>query len=327
MVIIKTPFRISFFGGGTDYPQWYQKNAGAVLATTIDKYCYISCRSLPPFFKYKSRIVYSNIELINEISEIDHPSVRECMRYMKIQEGIEVHHNADLPARTGLGSSSAFTVGLLNALHALKGEMVPKKNLGLKAIHVEQNMIKENVGSQDQMLAAMGGLNHVRFSKSNTIDVSPMILKKDRLNEFQSHLLLIFTSFSRNASEIASEQIKNIPKKENELTSIYGMVQDAISILSGKSDILEFGKLLHESWMVKKSLSSRISTPMIDEIYGVARQSGVIGGKLLGAGAGGFMLLFAKPEDHKKIKKSLSGLLHVPFKFDTSGSQVAFFSG
>ena len=237
MLIIRTPFRISFFGGGTDYPVWYKKNGGAVLGTTIDKYCYITCRYLPPFFEHKHRIVYSLSELVQEIDEIRHPSVRETMRFIGITEGVEIHHDGDLPARTGLGSSSAFTVGLLHGLYALKGIMPTKMQLAKDAIYVEQELIKESVGSQDQTLAAFGGLKHIYFTGEHNIQVEPVVMRPGRLESLQNHLMLFFTGFSRTASQIAEEQIKETPKKKKELSEMHRMVDTSIDVLNGDDDI------------------------------------------------------------------------------------------
>ena len=326
MIISKTPFRISFFGGGTDYPIWYREHNGAVLATSINKYCYITCRYLPPFFGYKHRIVYSRTEQTNTISEIKHSAVREILNFMKIDQGIEVHHDGDLPARTGLGSSSSFTVGLINALYALKGKMITKRQLALDAINIEQNIIKENVGSQDQTTAAYGGFNKIEFGRDQEIHVQPITLNSDRCQSLQNHLMLFFTGFSRTASEIAKEQIKNIPNKKNELNMMLEMVDEAISILNGKySDITDFGRLLHKSWMMKRSLTDKISTSDIDKIYDTATNAGAIGGKLLGAGGGGFMLFFVEPELQPKVRKELKNLLYVPFKFENLGSQIIYY--
>lgn len=323
MIISRTPFRISFFGGGTDYPVWYRENEGAVLATTIDKYCYITCRYLPPFFEHKYRIVYSEIEGVKEISEIEHPSARATLQFMNITDGVEIHHDGDLPARTGLGSSSSFTVGLLHALYALKGIMPTKMQLAQDAINIEQNIIKENVGSQDQILASFGGFNKITFNADNSFHVNPMIVSNDKLQQLQNHLMFYFTGFSRFASDIAKSQVENTNNKKHELWIMRQMVDEAILILNnGKRDITEFGTLLHESWKLKKSLSDKISNPQIDAIYESAREAGAIGGKLIGAGGGGFILIFAKPEDQHKIKENLKGLLSVPFKFDYQGSQI-----
>jgi len=325
MLIIRTPFRISFFGGGTDYPVWYKKNGGAVLGTTIDKYCYITCRYLPPFFEHKHRIVYSLAELVQDIDEIRHPSVRETLKFMGITEGVEIHHDGDLPARTGLGSSSAFTVGLLHGLYALKGVMPTKMQLAKDAIYVEQELIRENVGSQDQTLAAFGGLKHIYFTGEHDVQVEPVIMKPGRLESFQNHLMLFFTGFSRTASQIAEEQIKETPRKNKELNEMYRMVDVAIDVLNGDDDICSFGELLHQSWQLKRSLSSKISTPYIDYLYDTAIKAGATGGKILGAGGGGFLLLFVKPELQDKVRESVPGLLRVPFKFENSGSQIIFY--
>ncbi len=326
MIISRTPFRISFFGGGTDFPTWYKYNCGAVISTTIDKYCYISCRKLPPFFEHKHRIVYSKYEHVNECNDIVHPSVRETFRFMKVTDGLEIHHDADLPARSGLGSSSSFTVGLLHALYALKGKIVSKKRLALEAIHIEQEMIEENVGSQDQVAAAFGGFNKIVFMGDSKIDVTPLTLTKQRLREFQECLMLFFTGFSRFASDIEGDKIKQVKKRENELKTIYEMVDESINILNSKIPIENVGKMLYESWKLKKSLSDKVSNSHIDGIYEVALKNGAIGGKILGAGGGGFILFFVKPEERDRLRQSLGSLLHVPFSFDTSGSQIIFYS-
>lgn len=326
MIIGRTPFRISFFGGGTDYPVWYKENTGSVLASTINKYCYITCRYLPPFFEHKSRIIYSKKEEVKDVSEIRHPSVRECLRYMDITKGVEIHHDGDLPARTGLGSSSAFTVGLLNTLYALKGSMPTKRQLALDAIHLEQNAMKENVGSQDQVAAAFGGFNLVDFGGAEHIRVQPVTLSPERLNLFQDHQMLFYTGLSRSASRIAAAQIKKTPHKKKELKEMHQMVKGALEILTGSEGFHKFGRLLHENWKIKRDLTSKISTDHIDEIYEEALRAGAWGGKLLGAGGGGFMLIFAKPERHPKIKKRLKHLLHVPFRFENLGSQIIFYN-
>ncbi len=326
MIISRTPFRISFFGGGTDYPSWYEDNGGAVLATTIDKYCYISCRYLPPFFEHKHRIVYSEIENVKDISGIEHPAVRAVLEFKGIKEGLEIHHDGDLPARTGLGSSSSFTVGLLHVIDALKGIMSSKQVLANEAIHIERNILKEHVGSQDQILVAYGGFNRISFNPDHTFQVDPVIPNGDRLQELQDHLVFYFTGFSRYASQIAKKQIELTHKKKSELSTMYQMVDEALSILCNDSrSILDFGKLLHENWKLKRSLTDKISTADIDEIYSVAHSAGAIGGKLIGAGGGGFMVFFARPEEQSKIREKLKGLLLVPFKFQASGSQIVVY--
>ena len=326
MIITKTPYRISFFGGGTDYPPWYRENGGAVLATSIDKYCYISCRTLPPFFEHKHRIVYSRIENVRELDEIQHPSVREVFRWAKVDRGLEVHHDGDLPARSGLGSSSSFTVGLIHALRALDGRYSSKDELARLAIHVEQDLIGENVGSQDQISAAYGGFNRIEFLRSGDFVVSPVILGPGRLDELSSHLMLFFTGVTRIASEIASDQIANISSRQTELQRMHGMVDEALGILTDRDRTIEdFGRLLDEAWRYKRSLSARVSTPHIDNIYDTALRAGALGGKLLGAGGGGFLLLFARPSQQDAIRQALQNLIYVPFKFDNTGSSVAVY--
>jgi len=324
MIISRTPFRVSFFGGGTDYPGWFNSNKGAVLATTIDKYCYITCRYLPPFFEHKSRIIYSQMEQVNGIEDIDHPAVREVLRFLKINKGLEIHHDGDLPARTGLGSSSSFTVGLLNSLYALKGVMPTKARLAKEAIHIEQGMCKENVGCQDQALAAYGGLNYIEFGGRDHLQARRVTIPEQRVKHLEKHMMLYFTGFSRMASQIAVHQIKNIPKKEKELAAMYQMVQQAMKLLSGNR-LKEFGELLNESWQIKRELSDKVSTPQIDNIYETARRAGALGGKLLGAGGGGFVLLYAPPGAQRKIKEKLKKLLLVPFKFENLGTQIIFY--
>jgi D-glycero-alpha-D-manno-heptose-7-phosphate kinase len=325
MIISRTPFRVSFFGGGTDYNGWFQDHNGAVLATTIDKYCYITCRYLPPFFEHKSRIIYSKMEHVGDsLDEIDHPSVREVLRFLNIHEGVEIHHDGDLPARTGLGSSSSFTVGLLNALYALKGQMVTKERLSREAIHVEQVMIKENVGCQDQTQAAYGGFNLIEFGGTNHLRVQPMTIPADKLSRLQDHFMLFFTGFSRTASSIAKAQIENIPQKKAELGRMHEMVFEAVEVLNGYN-LIKFGQLLDESWKLKRTLSDKISSSYIDDLYSTALKAGAIGGKLLGAGGGGFVLFFVEPAKQDRVRQALKDLLEVPFKFENLGSQIIFY--
>jgi D-glycero-alpha-D-manno-heptose-7-phosphate kinase len=326
MIITRTPFRISFFGGGTDYPLWYRQHGGAVLATTIDKYCYISCRPLPPFFEHKHRIVYSNIENVRCTDAIVHPAVRAILSWANVTDGLEIHHDGDLPARSGLGSSSSFTVGLVHVLYAMRGHLASKQTLANDAIHIEQNLIGESVGSQDQISAAYGGFNLIEFHRESSFSVSPIIISNSRKTELHSHLMLCFTGFSRFSNEIAKSKIQNFNNREVELLHIRRMVDQALEILGDTNiPIEEFGKLLDESWQLKKNLSEKISSPEIDKIYSAARMAGAIGGKILGAGGGGFMLLFARPEKHAAIRASLSNLVHVTFSFDDTGSRVVLY--
>lgn len=327
MIIVRTPFRISFFGGGTDYPAWYNEHGGLVLATSIDKYCYITCRYLPPFFEHKYRLVYSRIETVQHYSQMEHPAVRAVLGWAEMEHGLEIHHDGDLPARSGLGSSSAFTVGLVHALSALRGTYSSKEDLAKNAIHIEQDIINENVGSQDQISASFGGFNRIEFKKNGApFQIDPIILHKNRNQELQNHLMLFFTGFSRIASEIAKSKIDNFKHREKELKSMAMMTDEAIHILQNLTiPIEEFGKLLHQSWLYKRNLSDKISTPEIDQIYDTAIRAGAIGGKILGAGGGGFLLLFVKPELQSAVRLQLKHLIHVPFAFENSGSRVVLY--
>jgi D-glycero-alpha-D-manno-heptose-7-phosphate kinase len=326
MIITRTPLRISFFGGGTDYPVWYRQHGGAVLSTTINKSCYITCRWLPPFFDYHSRISYSKMENVLNNAAISHPSVRACLQYFGIHEGVEIHHIADLPARAGLGTSSAFTVGLLLGLYALKNQMRDKHALALDAIHVEQELLKEAVGAQDQVIAAYGGFNRTDFRTDGAIEVKPVITAPGRLEELEQHLALYFTGFSRTASEVAKEQIKMTPHRQQELKLMFQLVNEAEAILTSPGRSLdEFGRLLHETWQIKRSLTQTISNGDIDDIYAAGRSAGALGGKLLGAGGGGFMLFFVPPERKSELRRRLKHLLCVPFGFSSRGASVLMY--
>ncbi|MBI3453597.1 MAG: kinase [Rhodospirillales bacterium] len=325
MIISRTPFRISFFGGGTDYPGWFRDNGGAVLATTINRYCYITCRFLPPFFEHKSRIVWSQIERVVDHADIRHPVVRVVLDDMGIKEGIEIHHDGDLPSRSGLGSSSAFTVGLLHALHALKGEWVTKAELARQAIRVEQELLKENVGVQDQIETAHGGLNRIEILPNGGFKVEPVVLARERFEALEQHMLVFYTGVARNATDVAGAQVAAIPDRRRELTEMHRMVDQAIGILTGKGDIGDFGRLLHESWQLKRSLSDKVAPAFVNDIYDRAMKAGALGGKLLGAGGGGFMLFFVRLEDHPKVLAALSELLVVPIELDDSGTQIIFY--
>lgn len=322
MIISKTPHRISFFGGGTDYSSYYLKHGGKVLGVGINKYSYINIRKLPPFFDHKHRIVYSKQENVATLDEIVHPSVRETLKFFNVDYGISIHHDGDIPARSGMGSSSAFTVGLIKSLYALEGKMISKDELAKTAIHIEQNLIQEHVGSQDQMFAAYGGLNMIEFLQSGEIIVNPVILPKGRLEEFESSLMLFFTGISRIASEVAKDQIENIENNESNLHAMKNLVDDALSLLTSDRDLKLFGEMLNETWKLKRSLSDKISNSEIDGMYEKAIVSGAVGGKLLGAGGGGFMLFFVPKEDQNSVKEALNGYLHIPFKFDSCGSEV-----
>ncbi len=329
IVITKTPYRISFFGGGTDYPAWYSREEGAVLSTSIDKYCYISCRVFPAYFNVKYRVVWSHIENAGSVSEILHPAVREAIRFTGLDkmngDCLEIHHNGDLPARSGMGSSSTFSVGLIRALKAVRHEMIGKHELALNAIQLEQDILKEHVGSQDQMAAAYGGMNIIRFSPGKQIRVEPIIISSSRIADFEQRLMLFYSGTSRLASEIAGEVIAKLEEKGDVLCRMRSLVEQGCSLLvNGNLD--DFGRLLHENWMLKRSISNVISNPTIDSIYERAMKSGALGGKLLGAGATGFLLFYVPPEKQQAVKETLHGLIHVPFKLGADGCSIIYYS-
>jgi D-glycero-alpha-D-manno-heptose-7-phosphate kinase len=324
MIISRTPFRLSFFGGGTDYPAWYRKHGGAVLATTIDKYCYITARYLPPFFEHRYCIIYSKMEYCHAVDEIQHPAVREVIKFLGIDRGLEIHHDGDLPARSGMGSSSAFTVGLLHALYALTGRMASRQQLALESVQLEQEILKETVGSQDQVLAAHGGLNHVSFLENGEIAVRPVTIASDRMRELNAHLMLFYTGIKRTASSIAESYVNGIDQRRRQLRIMKDLVDEGLAVLNSRDDLMPFGDLLHEAWQAKRSLSNSVSNSEVDDLYQSARSAGAVGGKLTGAGGGGFLLLFVPPDRHDEVRARLSGLIHVPFKLEFSGSQILF---
>lgn len=325
MIVSRTPFRISFFGGGTDYPGWYRQHGGAVLATTIDKYCYLTCRHLPPFFEHRYRVVYSKIEDCQRIDQITHPAVRAVLQFLKVERGVEIHHDGDLPARSGMGSSSSFTVGLLHAVHALQGRMPSKEQLAKESIYIEQEALKETVGSQDQVLAAYGGLNHVTFHSNGEISVRPMTISRERVDELDAHLMLFYTSIKRTASDVAKSYVESIEEKARQLQVLTKLVGEATNILNSRQDLSTFGNLMHEAWQIKRSLSAQVTNSAVDQIYDEARRAGALGGKLTGAGGGGFMMLFAPPDKQPAIRERLRKLIHVPFQFEYAGSQIIFY--
>lgn len=325
MIISRTPFRISFFGGGTDYPGWYRRYGGAVLATTIDKYCYLSCRYLPPFFEHRIRVVWSKIERCQTVEEITHPAIREILRFLRFDRGLEVHHDGDLPARSGMGSSSAFTVGFLHAMYALQGQWCSKQKLAAESIHIEQELLRETVGSQDQVLAAYGGLNHITFQTDGEFVVKPVPLSRARLDELNSNLMLFYTGIERTAAKVAESYAIGIDSRRAQLERMRELVEEGVRILTGPEDLAVFGALLHESWNLKRSLSDQVSNSEVDGLYREAVVAGALGGKLIGAGGGGFLLLFVPPERHGRVKERLHKLIHVPFKPEFSGSQIIFF--
>jgi len=326
MIISRTPFRVSLFGGGTDYPAWYLRHGGAVIGTTINKYCYISVRHLPPFFTYRHRIVYSAIENVKEVGEINHPAVRAVLHDMQVHDGLEIHHDGDLPARSGLGSSSSFTVGLIHALRALRGRMTTARQLADEAIRIEQQVVREPVGSQDQIWAAYGGSNLISFHEDGSYQVMPLIMPPERRQELQDSLLLFFTGLSRYSTEIAAKKIANFAKRENELCAIGQQVSEAASIIqSERRPLSEIGELLREGWQLKRRLADGVSTPEIDDIYEAGRAAGALGGKLLGAGGGGFFLFFVKPGDRQAVRHALRKLVQVPVEIGSAGSRIVVY--
>lgn len=326
MVISRTPFRISLFGGGTDYPAWYREHGGAVLGMAIDKYCYITCRYLPPFFEHRLRLVYSRMENCQKVEEVEHPSVRAVLGMLKLDRGLEIHHDADLPARSGMGSSSAFTVGLLHALHALLGRFRSKAQLASEAIHVEQDLLRETVGAQDQVLASFGGLNVVEFKRDGSFRVEPLTVGAERLKELNGSLMLFYTGLRRTASEIAASYVPDIGARARQLTRLRQMVDETVAILTGTGSLDAVGALLDESWRLKRSLSGAVSNSQVDYIYEEACSAGARGGKLLGAGGGGFMLFLVPPECQAQVRQKLADLIWVPFQLDSGGSQIIFYS-
>jgi D-glycero-alpha-D-manno-heptose-7-phosphate kinase len=326
MIISRTPFRISLFGGGTDYPRWYLRHGGAVLGTAINKYCYVSIRTLPPFFEHRHRIVYSQIELPHTIDEIRHPAVRAVLQTQEIQAGVEVQHHGDLPARSGMGSSSAFTVGMLHCTRAYKGLISSPEWLAREAIRIEQDVIKEHVGSQDQIWAAYGGLSVIDFDPDGNFRVTPIVMSEERRTELENHMMLFFTGFSRTAAKFAKKQIENMDTRESQLRVFHQMVGEAASILHDRRRaIAELGKLLLEAWKLKKELSDSVSNPAIDGICSAALDAGAMGVKLLGAGGGGFMLVMADPANHERIRERLQSLIEVSFKIGSPGSKIVVY--
>lgn len=327
MIISRTPFRMSFFGGGTDYPAWYLEEGGAVLSTTIDKYCYLSCRYMPPFFDIKHRVVWRHVETVLTIADILHPAVREGLYFLGFDDsvGLEIHYQGDLPARSGMASSSAFAVGLIKALTALRGQMISKHDLALKAIELEQKVLKENVGSQDQVAVAYGGFNAIHFFQNGAIRVEPVTIPTSRVSELQSQLLLFYTGASRSASEIAGDVVANLGNKRDVLREMRSLVDEAVSILNGNGKLDDFGRLLHENWKLKCNQSKLVTNSLVDHIYQTAIEHGALGGKLLGAGSSGFMVFYVPLERQSHVIQALSGYLQVPFKFETEGSTLIYY--
>ena len=325
MIITKTPFRMSFFGGGTDMAEFFNEYGGSVISSTFDKYCYVNVRHLPRFFEYKNQVTYSKIERVVEIDEIEHPMVREAMKHLDMHELI-ITYDADLPARTGLGTSSSFAVGMLNAFYALKGKYVDKRQLADEAIYLERVLCKEAGGLQDQIAASYGGLNRIDFFAGG-YRVSPIIISPQRKIELNNRLMLFFTGFVRFSSDIQRDTQSHIRDKTRQLMEMKNLVDEAQMVLTNQNTNLdEFGRLLHYTWELKRQTGSRISTNEIDSIYEKAVRAGALGGKLLGAGGGGFLLFYVPEERNLTVRKALSDLLTVPFEFENAGTEIIYYA-
>jgi D-glycero-alpha-D-manno-heptose-7-phosphate kinase len=323
MIISRTPFRVSLFGGGTDYPTWIEQHGGAVLGMAIDKYCYLSVRHLPPFFAHKHRIVYSKIELPNEIAEIQHPSVKAILTEMGAKDGLEIHHFADLPAHSGLGTSSSFTVGLMNALAALEGRSMSPADLCSEAIRIEQEVMREAVGCQDQAWAAHGGLNTIHFERDGQVRVQPIAISAARRQELLDSMILVFSGLSRFSAAVSSQKIKNIGRNEKQLMEMRRTVDVGLGLLRDeKEPISRLGELLDYCWSLKRGLADTVSNDAIDAIYNAAKAAGATGGKVLGAGGGGFLLFMAPPEKKKAVYAALRGLVPMSIGIDEDGSSI-----
>lgn len=326
MIITKTPFRMSFFGGGTDMPTFFNEHGGAVISTTFDKYCYVNVRHLPPFFDYTTELVYSKIERIfGNLDEMEHPLVRNTMRYLDMHE-LRISYEADLPARTGLGTSSSFAVGMLNAFYALKGKYADKRKLADEAIYIERELCKESGGWQDQIAASFGGFNRINFN-SNGYEVQKIIISPERKKALNDNLLLFFTGFTRFSSDIQASTASSIKDKTTQLKEMLSLVDEAQKILTdGNSDLDDFGRLLDHTWQLKRQTGSKITSGSIDELYDKAIKAGALGGKLLGAGGGGFLVFYVQPEKREKVLKAMKKLLYVPFEFENGGTRVVYYT-
>jgi D-glycero-alpha-D-manno-heptose-7-phosphate kinase len=325
MLISRAPVRISFFGGGTDYPEYFLRHGGAVLATAIDKFCYLTASPFPSqLFDYTIRLSYRQVELVKNITEIQHNVYRECLGFCGLERDIELHNVADLPAFTGLGSSSTFTVALLHALHSFKGEFVRPLDLAYEAIYVERKLLLDRVGCQDQLMAAVGGFNLVEFRTETDIVVHKVPISPQRLAEFEQHLFVVFTGIKRRASEVVAHQLDKVTDNTDILKNMRKMVDDGWNILTSNQSLSAFGGLLHQAWIAKRSLSQVISNPDIDELYQQGINAGAWGGKLLGAGAGGFLLFFAPPEAHSNLRSTFGNKQVLQVKVNAPGSEIIF---
>lgn len=325
MIITKTPFRMSFFGGGTDMESFFMENGGAVLSTTFDKYCYVNVRHLPRFFDYSTELSYAKIERVTDVNDIQHPAIREAMKMLDMHE-IRLTYEADLPARSGLGTSSSFAVGMINAFYALKGKYADKKKLADAAIYLERELCKEAGGWQDQIAASYGGFNRINFN-SDGYEVLPLIINPERKRQLNNNLMIFFTGFTRFSSDVQKANASNKADKVNQLKEMLALVDEAEKVLVDKqSDLDEFGRLLDHTWRIKRKTGNTVSTNSIDELYDKGLKAGALGGKLLGAGGGGFLVFYVEPDKQEKVKKAMEDLLYIPFEFEDGGTRVIHYS-
>ena len=324
MIITKTPFRMSFFGGGTDFPEFYKEHGGAVISTTFDKYCYVNVRHLPRFFHYSTELSYSKIERVTSVEDIEHPAIREAMKMLDMHE-LRLTYEADLPARSGLGTSSSFAVGMLNAFYALKGKYADKRKLADDAIYLERVLCKESGGVQDQIAAAFGGFNRINFGAEG-YEVNPVIISPERKVLLNQRLMLFFTGFSRFSSDIQVKTQQALEDKKAQLLEMIQLADEAEAVLTSKTDLNEFGRLLDYTWRLKRGITQQISTDSIDGLYKKALEAGALGGKLLGAGGGGFLLFYVEEEKQAAVAKALKNLLYVPFQFENGGTRVIHYT-
>lgn len=326
MIITQTPFRMSFFGGGTDMAPFFRKYGGAVLSTTFDKYCYVTVRHLPRFFDYSTHLTYSKMEFVNDVDDIQHPAIRNAMKMLDMHE-IRLTYEADLPARSGLGTSSSFAVGMLNAFYALKGKYAGKRKLADDAIYLERELCREAGGWQDQIAASFGGLNRIKFNVDGTYDVCPVIIHPQRKKQLNDNLLMFFTGFTRFSSEM--QKVNSVGYSENvaRLRDMMALVDEAERVLTDKhGDLDAFGRMLDETWRLKRQTGDAISTNSIDELYERGIRAGALGGKLLGAGGGGFLLFYVQPERKAAVMEAMKDLLYVPFRFEDGGTRVIHYT-
>lgn len=326
MIITKTPFRMSFFGGGTDIESFFREYGGAVLSTTFDKYCYVTVRHLPPFFDYSTELSYAQTERVRNVEDIEHPAIRNAMKMLDMHE-IRLTYEADLPARSGLGTSSSFAVGMLNAFYCLKGKYADKKRLADDAIYLERELCQEAGGWQDQIAAAFGGLNRIEFNKDGTYDVKPIIIHPERKQQLNDNLLMFFTGFTRFSSDMQKANAVGYAEKIKQLQEMYRLVDEAEAVLEDKhSDLDDFGRLLDTTWKLKRQTGGAITTNSIDALYEKGIVAGALGGKLLGAGGGGFLVFYVQPEKKESVMEAMKDLLYVPFKFEDGGTRVVHYS-